>query len=383
MIKLLIVIHSLKGGGAERVLINLLKGLDRGKFSITLVLYEGVFDFPCPDNVDIEILDISASRNFFKLARGFILKIMALARSIKKHNPDIIFSFLSSTNVTVILAREFAATKARLIISEHTHPTTNLKNEMYGNITKLFMKKLYPKADKIVTVSEWIKQDLVQNFHLPENKIKAICNPVDSENIELLSREEIENIWFKSDIPVIVAVGRLTKQKGYPYLLRAFSIVREQLSCRLLIIGEGEDKTMLDTMAKELGIEKDTIFPGFQKNPFKYMAKSSLFVLSSLYEGFPNVILEAMTLGLAIVATDCPSGPSELIDDGQNGILVPVKDEKALAHAIVEVLKNDKLREDLGREAKLKAQRFALSEITKDYQKLFYENSFDITEISR
>jgi len=383
MIKLLIVIHSLKGGGAERVLINLLKGLDRGKFSITLVLYEGVFDFPCPDNVDIEILDISASRNFFKLARGFILKIMALARSIKKHNPDIIFSFLSSTNVTVILAREFAATKARLIISEHTHPTTNLKNEMYGNITKLFMKKLYPKADKIVTVSEWIKQDLVQNFHLPENKIKAICNPVDSENIELLSREEIENIWFKSDIPVIVAVGRLTKQKGYPYLLRAFSIVREQLSCRLLIIGEGEDKTMLDTMAKELGIEKDTIFAGFQKNPFKYMAKSSLFVLSSLYEGFPNVILEAMTLGLAIVATDCPSGPSELIDDGQNGILVPVKDEKALAHAIVEVLKNDKLREDLGREAKLKAQRFALSEITKDYQKLFYENSFDITEISR
>lgn len=375
MTKLMMVIHSLRGGGSEKVLVNLLKGLDRNDFSITLVLYEGVFDYPSPENVDLEILNIPASWNIFKLTRGFILKITRLARLFRRKKPDVVFSLLSSTNVAVILAKLLSQAKCKLIVSEHTHPSVNLKNEIYGGITKRFIKWCYPKADNIVAVSEGIKQDLIQNFHFPESKIKIIYNPIDIEEIELLSGEKVEHAWFQNQIPVIVSVGRLNKQKGYPYLLRAFSIVRGYLPCRLAIIGEGEDKTHLVNMAKEMGIEREIEFLGFQKNPFKYMKKSSLFVLSSLYEGFPNVILEAMILGLPFVSTDCPSGPSEIIDNKKNGLLVPVKDEKALVQAILDVLRNDEFRENLGREAKIRAKTFALDKITKDYRRVFYENS--------
>jgi glycosyltransferase involved in cell wall biosynthesis len=375
MIKLMVVIHSLRGGGSERVLINVLKGLDRNEFSITLVLYEKILDYQIPEDVELQILDIYASKNIFKLTKGFILKIINLARLIRQGKPDVVFSLLSSTNVTVILARLLSRTKCKVFVSEHTHPSSNLKNEVYGGITKGFIKYLYPKADKIVAVSEGIKEDLIKNFNITEKKITVIYNPVDISEIEMLSQEKVDHPWFQDKLPIIVSVGRLTKQKGYPYLIGAFCFVRESLPCRLLIIGEGEDREKLIKMAKESDFAKDIEFLGFQKNPFKYMKKSSLFVLSSLYEGFPNVLLEAMALGLPIVSTNCPSGPSEILDDKKSGLLVPVKDEHALAKAIVDLLTNRKLKDNLSREAKIRAQFFALTKIIEQYRSIFIENS--------
>jgi glycosyltransferase involved in cell wall biosynthesis len=371
----MIVIHSLRGGGAERVLINLLKGLDRSEFSINLVLYEGVFDYPLPDNIEVAILDIGASRNLFKLIRGFVLKIIRLALLFRRKRPDVIFSLLSSTNVAVIIAKVLSRTKSKLIVSEHTYPSVNLANEMYGGITRLFIKRCYPEADRIIAVSESIKQDLVLNFHFPETKIEVVYNPVDIGEIERLSKETVEHPWFHDKTPVIVSVGRLTKQKGYPYLLHAFSLAKKHLSCRLAIIGDGEDKAKLLGMAKGLGVEREVEFLGFQKNPFKYLARSSLFVLSSLYEGFPNVILEAMALGLPVISTDCPSGPAEIIEDRKSGLLVPVRDEQALAGAIMAVMTDERLRESLGREARQRAGTFALEKIAKDYRRVFSDNS--------
>jgi glycosyltransferase involved in cell wall biosynthesis len=375
MIKLLVVIHSLKWGGAERVLINLLKGLDRGKFSITLVLYEQIFDFPLPNEVEVEILDIHAGRNILALAIGFVRKISRLSSLIEKIGPDMVFSLLSSTNVTVILAKLVSRIHCGVIVSEHTHPSINLENEIYGGITKKFMRYVYPKADTIIAVSEGIKQDLIKNFNLPDNKIAVIYNPVDLKEVRMRSQETVDHAWFHDDIPVIVSAGRLTKQKGYPYLIKAFSVVRRSLPCRLMIIGEGEDKAQLIGMVRALGIDRDVEFLGFQKNPFQYMARSSLFVLSSLYEGFGNVIVEAMALGLPVISTDCPSGPAEIIDDKKNGILVAVRDENELAQAILNVLTDRELRVHLSSEAKRKAEVFALEKITKDYRRLFSENS--------
>jgi glycosyltransferase involved in cell wall biosynthesis len=375
MIKLLVVIHSLKGGGAERVLVNLLKGLERDKFSITLVLYEQILDFPLPNKVEVEILDIHADRNIFRLALGFVRKIARISGIIKKIGPDMVFSLLSSTNVTVILAKIFSRTQCRVIVSEHTHPSINLENEIYGGITGKFVRYFYPKADTIIAVSEGIKQDLIKNFNLPDKKISVIYNPVDLEEIRVRSQETVEHPWFHDDIPVIVSVGRLTKQKGYPYLIKAFSFVRRSLPCRLMIIGEGEDKDQLIGMVRAQGIDRDVEFLGFQKNPFQYMARSSLFVLSSLYEGFGNVIVEAMALGLPVISTDCPSGPSEIIDDKINGILVAVRDEDALAQAMLEVLTDSELRVHLSSEAKRKAEVFGLERIAKDYRRMFSENS--------
>lgn len=374
MKKLTIVIHSLRGGGAERVLVNLLRGLDRSDFSINLILYERVFDYPLPDKVEVASLDIEASRNLFKLIKGFVLKIIRLALLFRRNRPDIIFSLLSSTNVAVIIAKLLSGTKNKVIVSEHTYPSVNLSNETYGGITRLFIKSCYPKADKIIAVSASIKQDLVSNFHFPETKIEVVYNPVDIGEIEKLSEEAVEHPWFQGEIPVIVSVGRLTRQKGYPHLLRAFSIVRKDLHCRLSIIGEGEDHTKLLNLAKDLGIEGEVEFLGFQRNPFKYMARSSLFVLSSLYEGFPNVLLEAMALGLPVISTDCPSGPGEIIEDQKNGILVPVKEERALAGAIITVMADKGMREILGRGARLRAGDFALEKIVNDYKRVFNEN---------
>ena len=375
MTKLMVVIHSLRGGGSERVLVNLLKGLDRYKFSIILVLYERVFDFPLPDNLEIKILDIYASKNLFKLAAGFISKIINLTKLIRQNKPDVIFSLLSSTNVTVILAKLLSRMKCKLIVSEHTHPSVNLNNEVYGGITKGFVKFLYPRADRIIAVSEGIKEDLIKNFNIPEKKITVIYNPVDINEIKRFSQEDVDHPWFYDELPVIVSVGRLTRQKGYPYLIGAFSIVMKSLPCKLLIIGEGENRGRLVKLAEECGLERDIEFLGFQKNPFKYMVNSSVFVLSSLYEGFGNVIVEAMALGLPVISTDCPSGPSEIINDKKNGILVPVKDEKALADAILSVLTNSQLKNNLGREAKKKAQTFAINKIVEKYRGIFREDS--------
>ena len=210
--------------------------------------------------------------------------------------------------------------------------------------------------------------------HIRENKIAVIYNPVDIDEIERLSSEAVEHPWFREETPIIVSVGRLTKQKGYPHLINSFSLVRKAFPCRLLIIGEGEDREKLLRMAREKALERDVEFLGFQKNPFKYMARASLFVLPSLYEGFGNVIVEAMALGLPVISTDCPSGPSEIIEDGKNGLLVPVGDEDALSRAMTEVLTNNALKERLGREAPRRAAFFGIDKIAGDYRSIFLEN---------
>ena len=373
----MIIIHSLKGGGAERLVVNLLKGLSRRDFSITLLLYEGIFDYPLPENVEVITLHIRSSKNVLKFTKGFILKIISIARLIRKDKPDIIFSLLSGTNLIAILAKMLSGAHSKVIVSERNHPSISLKNEMYGRITRFLMKYFYLKAERTIAVSCGIKKDLVENFKLPSEKIEVIYNPVDIEEIETLSIEEINHPWFNDEIPIIISVGRLTKQKGYSYLIKAFSLVRQSLRCRLLIIGRGEEEGNLVNMVNVLDLRNDTEFLGFQKNPFKYMEKSSLFVLSSLYEGFSNVIVEAMAVGLPVISTDCPSGPSEIIEHGKNGILVRPEEEAALAQAILNVLTNDELRKKLSSEAKIRAQYFAFDRMIERYSGVFLRASRD------
>lgn len=373
--KLFVVIHSLRWGGSERVLVNLLNGLDRKRFSITLVLYEKVFDYAIPENINLKLLDIYTGRNFIVLAKSFILKIINLTKLIRQNKPDVIFSLLSTTNVTVILAKLLSRVNCRLIVSEHTHPSENLKNEPYGFITKFLIRKFYQKADKIIAVSSGIKEDLITNFNVPEKKIAIIYNPIDINNIRMLSEEHVDHPWFQEKLPIIVSVGRLTRQKGFPYLFKAFSILRKSFNCRLLIVGDGEEKQDLIKLSEDSGYKEDIEFLGFQKNPFKYMARSSIFVLSSIFEGFGNVIVEAMALGLPVISTDCPSGPSEIIENGKSGLLVPMRDEYALAESILKVLTNNELREKLIEGARKRAETFTPDKVIKDYTGVFCEDT--------
>jgi glycosyltransferase involved in cell wall biosynthesis len=373
----MIVIHGLQGGGAERVLINLLRGLSRTEFSITLVLYEDICAYPMPENVQLRVLGIPAGRNLISLGTGFLRKVLALAGLIRRQRPDIVFSFLSSTNAAAILASMLAGAGARVVVSEHTCPSVNLANERFGSITARVITLLYPRTDRIIAVSRGIRDDLINNFDIREDLISVIYNPFDLDEIRRLGSERVGHPWFipsgRQDVPLVVAAGRLTKQKGYPFLLRAFARVRKSVTCRLVILGEGPDRAPLEKLAVDLGIAADVFLPGFQENPFAYMAGATVFTLPSLYEGFGNVLVEAMALGIPVISTSCPSGPDEIILEGRSGLLVPPGDEDALAGAILKVLSDSELRGVLSDGGRERAESFAVSRISDEYSRIFKE----------
>lgn len=374
-ISLMIVIHSLQGGGAERVLVNLLKGLSRDEFEITLVLYEDRRAYQLPENIQLRVLGIPAGRNLFSLGTGFLKKILALTRLITAQRPDLVFSLLSSTNAATILATRAAGTAARIAVSEHTFPSVNLANERFGSITARIVRLLYPRADRIIAVSRGIRDDLQRSFGIHEELLQVIYNPFDLDEISRLGKERIEHPWFSpadsGQLPVIVSAGRLTKQKNYPLLLRGFALTSKIFPCRLVILGEGPDRVPLERLIAELGLEHKVLLAGFQQNPFAWIAKAAVFALSSLYEGFPMVLVEAMALGIPVVSTDCPSGPAELITQDVNGLLIPLNNEEALSRALLRILSDRALSSALSEGGRKRAEDFGVSRISEEYRHMF------------
>ena len=172
---------------------------------------------------------------------------------------------------------------------------------------------------------------------------------------------------------MIVNIGRLSGQKGHTWLLEAFSIVRKQVPSKLIIIGDGEDSQKLKNLARDLNIEKDVFFKGYQKNPYKYLSRAAIFVNSSLYEGFGCVIIEAMACGIPVVSTACPHGPAEIIKDNENGSLVAIADQKAMAAAIIKLLENREMRIKFSLEGKKRAGDFSADKIVREYENVFAE----------
>ncbi|HEY8366975.1 MAG TPA: glycosyltransferase, partial [Bacteroidia bacterium] len=235
----------------------------------------------------------------------------------------------------------------RLVVREANTISVSSKNSLNfkARILPLLMKLLYPSADAVIAVSEGVAKDLTQIIGLPAEKVKVIYNPVITPEIFKKAEEPIKHPWFApGELPVILGVGRLTKQKDFVTLIRAFDIVRKEYPSRLVILGEGEERPKLEALVKELGLEQYVYMPGFEENPFKYMKHAAVFVLSSRWEGLPNVLIQALALGTPVVSTDCPSGPREILSAGKYGTLVPVGDYDALAKAIIINLKLKKER---------------------------------------
>ena len=198
------------------------------------------------------------------------------------------------------------------------------------------IKRFYPWADGIVVVSRGVRDDMAQLTNIPSERITVIYNP-SVVKAEVLERAQapLDHPWFlPGQPPVLLAVGRLQVQKDFPMLIRAFAQVRQTRPVRLLILGEGKQRPMLEELIKKLGLDGDVSLPGFVVNPFAYMSRASIFILSSRWEGLPTVLVEALCCGTPVISTDCPSGPREILQDGQYGQLVPVGDVVALAHAI-------------------------------------------------
>jgi glycosyltransferase involved in cell wall biosynthesis len=216
-----------------------------------------------------------------------------------------------------------------------------------------------------VVVSQGEKEDLIQNFKIPEKRIIVVYNPLDRLRIAELSAED-PGIHF--EVPVVVSVGRLVHQKGFDILLGAFRKVRDVKAAKLLILGDGEKREELISLAQSLDLQDDVVFLGMQVNPFQFMRGAEVFCLASRYEGLGNVILEAMALGVPVIVSDCPSGPAEIVENGTYGILVPTENVDALAEALIRVLADNKLRSGLSELSLKRAKDFDLETSMKQWE---------------
>ena len=263
--------------------------------------------------------------------------VPALVRYFRQAKPSLVISALSHANLVAIFARMLARIPARVIISERSvlfapwMPKVVFKER----VVRWSMKFLYPFADGIVAISRGVQDDIEKWVALPPGRVKTIYNPVVTKELTKLAAAPVPHPWLEDDrVPVILGAGRLTAQKDFPTLIKAFAIVRKQRPCRLVILGEGELRGKLEALVAELGLSGDVLMPGFIDNPFPWMKGADLFVFSSIFEGLGGVLIQAMACGTPVISTDCPSGPSEILEDGKWGRLVPVGDVAALAMAI-------------------------------------------------
>lgn len=284
-----------------------------------------------------------APRVFYGRYRSKTLPwLPALAEYLVNYRPSVLFSATPYLNLEAVLARRLAKVPTQIVVSEHSHFAVSLPKLMRrARVLAPAMRRAYLQADGIIAVSRGVAEGLVHSLGIPKERIAVIYNPVVGEDLFKRMREPVDHPWFCGQaIPVVVAVGRLARQKDYPTLLRAFAMLRRQRVVRLAILGSGNDRVRgrLESLAENLGVAADVAFLGFIPNPWPYIARANLLVLSSLWEGLPTVLIEALACGTPVVSTDCPSGPAEILEGGRYGRLVPVGDAEALAAAMAETL---------------------------------------------
>jgi glycosyltransferase involved in cell wall biosynthesis len=327
---------SLRGGGAEKVMVNLALGFVEQGLKVDLVLAkaEGPYLSRVPE--EVRVVDLGARRVLYSLP--------GLVRYLRRERPQAMLSALNYANIVAIWAKLLARVQTHLVVSERNTLSCSTQNasSVRVKLLPLLIKIFYPYADAVVAVSHGVAEDLITMTGLPMEKVKVIYNPVITPELFAKAEEPLDHPWFRpGEPPVVLGVGRLTKQKDFPTLIRAFALVRKERPARLMILGEGEERPKLETLARELGIEEDFVLPGFVENPYKYMKRASAFVLSSRWEGLPTVLIEALALGVPVISTNCPSGPAEILEHGKWGCLVPVGEPHLLARAILEILQND------------------------------------------
>ena len=328
-----IYLPSLRGGGAERAMVTLANGFSDKGLQVDLVLACAEGPYLAEVSPGVRVVDLQSNR--------VLTSLPALVRYLRRERPQAMLSALNHANVIAVVARMLAGIPVRLVVSERNNVSlsgSSLKN-LRSRVVFHMMRWAYRRADGVTAVSGGVADDLAKAINLPRDRISVVFNPVVTPELIKKSRMPLDHPWLgEGKPPVILGVGRLTPQKDFATLIRAFAQVRAVHDCRLVILGEGELRVELEMLATSLGIRDSIQFPGFAENPFAWMSRVRLFVLSSRWEGLPNVLIQAMACGAAVVSTDCPSGPDEILEGGKWGKLVPVGDVNALAKAISENL---------------------------------------------
>jgi glycosyltransferase involved in cell wall biosynthesis len=353
-----VVLHDLRGGGAERACLRLARGMAASGHQVELVLVrgEGAYLGEVPAGVRLTVLDRP------RVSQA----IWALAKHFRRTRPDAVLSALTHMNLATIMAARLSGVGSRVVISERNQISSKAR-EARGAWQRALYRAVplaYRVADKVVAVSGGVAADLTRFGRLPDSKIRVIHNPVFDPDIISLSQQPPPHPWFEPNgPPIILAAGRLHRQKGFDILLRAFAIARAEVDCRLVILGEGPERAALAAQAQESGLGYDIDLPGFCKNPFALMARAGVFVLSSRWEGFPNALVEAMACGAPVIATNCPSGPYEILEGGKIAPLVPVDDAEALGRALLGALAS---RPDIAA-SRARAHTFSVSAAARQY----------------
>jgi glycosyltransferase involved in cell wall biosynthesis len=329
-----IFIPSFGDGGVERMLVNLSQGLTQRGIMVDFLMSRAAGPY---------IASLPSAVRIIELGTSHPLKILPpLVRYLRQERPEVLLS-AKRCDKEALRARGLAGVATRVVLRTGTTVSRRVKGwnpiKKWRSLRR--MRRLYPRADAIIAVSKGVAEDVAKITSIPLERIHVIPNPVVTPELRRLAEQSVDHPWFVKDSPpIILGAGGFRRQKDFPTLLRAFRQVRKERPARLVILGKGRGKTQLEALARKLGIEQDLDLPGFVTNPYAYMAHSDLFVLSSLWEGSPNVLTEALAVGTPVVSTDCESGPREILCDGRYGPLVPVGDAEALAAAILETLAN-------------------------------------------
>lgn len=327
--KSLAILVSFSGdGGVERMIANLCaEFVKHVTVDLLAMKLEGGHASRIPEGVNIIPLK----------ARHSLTSVNEVTEYLKRAKPDALLAAKDRAGRAAVRAVAKAGTSTPLFIRLGTNLSAALESKSRFNrwLRTSPMRGVYSKVQGVIAVSEGVKADTLKITGLPENRVHVIRNPVITPRLEEQAAEAVPHDWLqRKPLPVIVGMGRLTKQKGFDTLLRAFAEIQDGTPARLILLGEGQDRDDLLELAEELHVSERLLLAGFQRNPYAWLARADLFALSSNWEGSPNALTEALALGVPSVSTDCPSGPAELLAAGRYGPLVPVGDVEALASAI-------------------------------------------------
>ena len=399
-IRIAFFVTSFRGGGAEKVFQQIINALAKRKyFDLFVFTIENEFDYKLSPNIFLKCFTNGHSRdNKLVKLKNSLIAFYKLYKHLRYIKPDVVISGATNrANIIALAVKVFTKDGYKSIICEHTNLREYYKNKSFieSSIMLFLIPLLYSHVDKIVTVSKGLALDLVQQYHIKAKKIEVIYNPININEIVRKRSEEIEPVFKKIfEYPVIINVGRLSRQKGQWHLIRAFRLVKEKLpETKLVFLGKGPLEVYLRKLAEEFGLKKDVYFLGFHKNPFKFIARAKVFVLSSLWESFGNVILESLACNTPVIATDCDFGPREIlstksyknrvwdkIEYENYGILVPPlegkfytsdeplsRGEKLLAESIINLLSNKKVYSFYKEACKKAIKNFSFEKAIENY----------------
>lgn len=373
---------GLGGGGAERIAINLIQEL-QSEYEVHIIIIINNIEYEIPKNVKIYSLG-GGNYEDSNLKKLLMIPVWAfrLAKYIKSSKIEACLSFNNRTNYILILSQIFKQHCKTLIVEQIDIQMVNRFNQLASFVTKLMIKLLYNRADGIITASQRLAQLLRKNFQITIN-IKTLYNSVNSEKIKKLSESELDQNFLENKFNFI-HVGRFFPQKNHLNLIEAFSKLKYE-DTQLVLLGkggiEGDTFKQSKNLVEELGLQSRVIFVGFDNNPFKYLKKSHVFVLSSDFEGLPMVILEAMSIGLPVISTDCSTGPREIlapttdfsyvnsndVEIADYGVIVPINQPVLLAEAMELLYCNKELRESLSDKSLIRVKDFDIKQISKGY----------------